>query len=83
MLTYCTLDNTAVQSVHVRGSKLGSASGVVENESTEKKRDVAANECPGALPVGPCVNLKFPSSDSKHADWLGGDDGSLYEIETG
>eukprot|EP00965_Chrysotila_dentata_P081101 2677049-Pleurochrysis_carterae.AAC.1 len=36
--------------------ELGSASGAGRNEHTENKRDVAANECPGALPVGACGN---------------------------
>ena len=53
MLTHCTMDNTAVQSVHIGVDKLGRSVGSEKVETTENTRDVAASECPGALPVGP------------------------------
>eukprot|EP00965_Chrysotila_dentata_P148486 4902631-Pleurochrysis_carterae.AAC.1 len=56
------MDNTAVQSVHIRVDKLGSSVGLREGETTEKTGDVAASECPGALPVGPCGSNQFGSS---------------------
>ena len=56
VLTHCTLDDTAVQSVHMKkgGCKLESASAAWEGKTTKEKRGVVASNCPGALPMGLC-----------------------------
>ena len=55
MLTHCTLGSTAVQNVHFGGRQtLKCKWGWKKIRLLKGKRDVVANECPGALPVGPC-----------------------------
>eukprot|EP00965_Chrysotila_dentata_P260205 6213820-Pleurochrysis_carterae.AAC.1 len=67
VFTHCTLDGTAVQSVHIPGQHCcakcthwGGANlevrvGLGDGKTTKmKKSDVATSGCPGALPVGPC-----------------------------
>eukprot|EP00965_Chrysotila_dentata_P261741 6214357-Pleurochrysis_carterae.AAC.8 len=52
VLTHRTLDSSTFGKGEGANSEVRVR--LKEGKTTEKKRDVAASECPGALPVGPC-----------------------------